>query len=213
VRSSATRQPCGESGQGDEDRRANFLRWGCWPSAWRSYRSSRRSMGAAPSFALTLRGGTISLRHRRRWRDSRSATSFRGRPTGRGNAYLGRVCGSRGPEPTTIFDFAIRVLKDRVGSGRAISVVHSDLPGNDFSALFQTLANDSDSHLRADPAAFASALGRLFYRPQRTNATLHAALQLDPSDGDIDKERSHRGRSVRAAIRLDPNIRIPCSCS
>jgi hypothetical protein len=58
---------------------------------------------------------------------------------------------------------AIGGLRARVGSGRAISVVHTDLPGNDFAALFQLLANDSGSYLRRDSAAFASAVGRSFY--------------------------------------------------
>jgi SAM dependent carboxyl methyltransferase len=55
---------------------------------------------------------------------------------------------------------AIRRLRDRVGPDRAISVVHTDLPGNDFNAMFETLANDPDSYLRDDPNAFASAVGR-----------------------------------------------------
>jgi hypothetical protein len=59
---------------------------------------------------------------------------------------------------------AIRVLRGRVGSQRAISVVHTDLPGNDFSALFQILTDDPDSYLRGDPSAFASAVGRQFYQ-------------------------------------------------
>jgi hypothetical protein len=50
-----------------------------------------------------------------------------------------------------------------VGLGWARSVVHTDLPGNDFSALFQTLADDPESYLRGDPAVFASAVGRSFY--------------------------------------------------
>ena len=59
---------------------------------------------------------------------------------------------------------AIRALRDRVGLERAISVVHTDLPDNDFQTLFQTLANDPDSYLRGDPAVFASAIGRSFYQ-------------------------------------------------
>jgi hypothetical protein len=59
---------------------------------------------------------------------------------------------------------AIRVLRDRIGPQRAISVVHTDLPGNDFSALFTTLDSDPDSYLRGDPAVFSSAVGRSFYR-------------------------------------------------
>jgi SAM dependent carboxyl methyltransferase len=58
---------------------------------------------------------------------------------------------------------AIRALRERVGKERAIFVFHTDLPGNDFTALFQTLANDPDSYLRNDPAAFAVAVGRSYF--------------------------------------------------
>jgi hypothetical protein len=58
---------------------------------------------------------------------------------------------------------AIGVLRTRIGRERAISVVHTDLPGNDFTALFQLLATDPGSYLRDDPAVYASAVGRSFY--------------------------------------------------
>ena len=81
------------------------------------------------------------------------------------------------PEPVVIVDYgsseghnslapvtvAIGILRERIGRDRAISVVHTDLPGNDFGALFQTLASDPDSYLRDDPRAFPSAIGRSFY--------------------------------------------------
>ena len=59
---------------------------------------------------------------------------------------------------------AIGSLRDRVGPERSISVVHTDLPDSDFSALFQTLDADPDSYLRSEPATFASAVGRSFYQ-------------------------------------------------
>jgi S-adenosylmethionine-dependent carboxyl methyltransferase len=58
---------------------------------------------------------------------------------------------------------AIRALRERIGKERAIFVFHTDLPGNDFTALFQTLANDPDSYLRNDPAVFAAAIGRSYF--------------------------------------------------
>ena len=58
---------------------------------------------------------------------------------------------------------AISVLRERVGPERAISVVHTDMPDNDFTALFQTLAVHPNSYLRGDPAVFASAVGKSFY--------------------------------------------------
>jgi SAM dependent carboxyl methyltransferase len=58
---------------------------------------------------------------------------------------------------------AIRALRERVGPEQAISVVHTDMPDNDFTALFQTLAAHPNSYLRGDPAVFASAVGKSFY--------------------------------------------------
>ena len=57
---------------------------------------------------------------------------------------------------------AIAVLRARAGAERAVSVVHTDLPSNDFAALFEVLAGP-ESYLRNDPAAFAMAIGRSFY--------------------------------------------------
>jgi hypothetical protein len=58
---------------------------------------------------------------------------------------------------------AIGVLRERADADRPISVVHTDLPGNDFSALFQTVAADPDSYLRGDANVFPYAIGRSFY--------------------------------------------------
>jgi SAM dependent carboxyl methyltransferase len=81
------------------------------------------------------------------------------------------------PQPVVIADYgsseghnslgplaaAISRLRERVGPERAISVVHTDLPENDFTALFRMLAADSNSYLCGDPAVFTSAIGRSFY--------------------------------------------------
>ena len=81
------------------------------------------------------------------------------------------------PEPVVIADYgssegrnslvplgaAIRVLRNRIGPDRAVSVVHTDLPGNDFTALFRILASDPESYSRVDPAVFPCAVGRSFY--------------------------------------------------
>jgi hypothetical protein len=58
---------------------------------------------------------------------------------------------------------AIAVLRARLGPERPILVTHTDLPGNDFSALFETLHTDQGSYLRHDPNVFAAAVGRSFY--------------------------------------------------
>jgi len=84
----------------------------------------------------------------------------------------------RMPHPVTIADYgaangynsllpigeAIDVLRTRIRADQPILVAHTDLPDNDFGALFATLDSDPDSYLAKDPATFASAVGRSFYQ-------------------------------------------------
>ncbi|MFN8033159.1 MAG: SAM-dependent methyltransferase [Mycobacterium sp.] len=83
----------------------------------------------------------------------------------------------RAPQPIAIADYgaangynsllpinaAIAVVRERTRPDHAILVAHTDVPDNDFSALFATLADDQDSYLKKDSATFASAVGRSFY--------------------------------------------------
>ena len=81
------------------------------------------------------------------------------------------------PQPIVIADYgssqghnslapmqaAIRVLRQRIGRDRAITVVHTDLPQNDFTVLFQTVITSPESYLQNDAAVFPFAIGRSFY--------------------------------------------------
>jgi SAM dependent carboxyl methyltransferase len=81
------------------------------------------------------------------------------------------------PQPIVIADYgaanghnslkplsaAIAVLRRRTRHDHAILVTHTDVPDNDFTALFRTLADDPDSYLHLDTTSFASAIGRSFY--------------------------------------------------
>jgi hypothetical protein len=58
---------------------------------------------------------------------------------------------------------AIEVLRGRTKPDHSILVVHTDVPDNDFTAMFRTLSEDPDSYLKKDPATFVSAVGRSFY--------------------------------------------------
>ena len=83
----------------------------------------------------------------------------------------------RSPAPIVIADYgastghnsllpisaALPVLRNRTRSEHSILVVHTDVPENDFTALFETLADDADTYLKKDPAVYASAVGRSFY--------------------------------------------------
>ena len=81
------------------------------------------------------------------------------------------------PQPIVIADYgastghnsllpicaAIGVLRKRTRHDHSTLVVHTDVPDNDFTAMFRTLAEDPDSYLAKDAATFASAIGRSFY--------------------------------------------------
>lgn len=83
----------------------------------------------------------------------------------------------RSPRPIVIADYgagtghnsvlpicaAIAVLRKRTRPEQSVLVTHTDLPDNDFTALFRTLGNDPDSYLQHDRAAFASAVGRSYF--------------------------------------------------
>ena len=59
---------------------------------------------------------------------------------------------------------AVGVLGARIRKDQAVLVTHTDVPGNDFTTLFQTVTDDPDSYLHRHPATFCSAVGRSFYQ-------------------------------------------------
>jgi hypothetical protein len=83
----------------------------------------------------------------------------------------------RSPRPVVIADYgaatghnsllpigaAIAVLRKRTRPEHSVLVTHTDVPENDFTALFHTLTGDPDSYLKKDHASFASAVGRSYY--------------------------------------------------
>lgn len=68
---------------------------------------------------------------------------------------------STGHNSLAPMDAAIEAL--RVRATQPIAVVHTDLPDNDFSALFDAVENDPDSYAAA-PDVYTMAIGRSFYR-------------------------------------------------
>ena len=73
---------------------------------------------------------------------------------------------------------------------RAIVVVHTDLPGNDFQSLFEVVANHPDSYRGSN--VFTFVVGRSFYEPLFPAATVTlgwsstAVLWLDAAPGTLD---------------------------
>ncbi len=60
---------------------------------------------------------------------------------------------------------ALDILRARAGPQRPLEVVHTDLPANDFTALFTILADDERSYLSGRQEVFPSAIGRSYFEP------------------------------------------------
>ena len=59
---------------------------------------------------------------------------------------------------------AIGVIRRHIPDAVPISVVHTDIPADDFSALFTLVENSPDSYLRDAANVFPFAAGRTFYK-------------------------------------------------
>jgi hypothetical protein len=73
-------------------------------------------------------------------------------------ADYGAAQGHNSMRPLTAAVAALRARTDA-----PIAVVHTDLPGNDFSAVFEAVDHDDVSYLRGHPDVFPYAIGRSFY--------------------------------------------------
>ena len=60
---------------------------------------------------------------------------------------------------------AIEVLRARVGTQVPVEVIHTDLPTNDFAALFSLLEGDPGSYLAGAANVFPMAVGRSYFQP------------------------------------------------
>lgn len=58
---------------------------------------------------------------------------------------------------------AIESVRARTGAKTPISVIHTDLPGNDFSTLFRILIESEDSYLKSGGEIYPSAIGRSYF--------------------------------------------------
>ncbi|OBK27400.1 SAM-dependent methyltransferase [Mycobacterium asiaticum] len=93
----------------------------------------------------------------------------------------------KAPQPVVIADYgaatghnslkpmcaAIQVLRGRTRHDHAILVTHTDVPDNDFTSLFHTLADDPDSYVHHDAASFPSSIGRSFYQQILPTSTVN----------------------------------------
>lgn len=108
--------------------------------------SRLRAAGLAPAIALFEHAaGQVSL------------------PTGAQPIVIADYGAANGHNSLKPISAAIRVLRGRTSHDHAILVAHTDVPPNDFTALFHTLSDDPESYLHLDSATFTSAIGRSFY--------------------------------------------------
>ena len=80
---------------------------------------------------------------------------------------------SQGRNSLVPVQVAIRVLRQRVGPNRAISVFHIDQPSNDFNSLFEVLDADPDRYVLEDVNVFPGAIGRSFYENVLPPSSVH----------------------------------------
>jgi SAM dependent carboxyl methyltransferase len=92
-----------------------------------------------------------------------------------------------GDEPVVIADYgssqgrnsmapmriAIEEIRARTGEDRSVQVIHTDLPSNDFSALFAALDDDPGSYLTGATNVFPSAIGRSYFQPIMAPRSVH----------------------------------------
>ncbi len=68
---------------------------------------------------------------------------------------------------------AIGALRARVGVETPIDIVHVDLPGNDFAALFTLIVEDPSSYLAGEKLVFPMAIGRSHFGPVLPPGRVH----------------------------------------
>lgn len=84
---------------------------------------------------------------------------------------IGDFGSSQGANSLEPIASAIDALRERTAA--PVWVQHVDLPGNDFSALFEAVASAPDSYARGHGDVFYSAIGRSFYEAVLAPSTLH----------------------------------------
>jgi len=70
---------------------------------------------------------------------------------------------SEGRNSMAPIGMAIAIVRERTGAETPIQVIHTDLPGNDFSTLFRLLIDNDDSYQKRDAQIYPSAIGRSYF--------------------------------------------------
>jgi len=94
-------------------------------------------------------------------------------PIGNENIAIADYGSSQGLNSMEPMRIAIELLRARTNRDRAVEVIHTDLPSNDFTSLFQALQNDPTSYLTGSVGIFPSAIGRSYFEPILPPARIH----------------------------------------
>jgi hypothetical protein len=92
------------------------------------------------------------------WREAVARTDF-----GDGAPAIADYGSSQGHNSMAPMAVAIETIRRRLAAQTPISIVHTDLPENDYASLFRTLTTANDSYLRLGGELFFSAVGRSYF--------------------------------------------------
>ena len=84
---------------------------------------------------------------------------------GDGPVVIADFGASQGRNSMRPMRLAVDAIRRVFGAHRAIEVVHTDLPSNDFASLFRMLDEAETSYLRGQQHVFPSAIGRNYFEP------------------------------------------------
>src|SRR5215472_9241693 len=85
------------------------------------------------------------------------------------------LASSQGRNSMAPMAMAIETVRRRAGTNRAIEIFHTDLPSNDFTALFEAVLTDPSSYLIGRTGIFPAAIGRSYFEALVPPQTVHLA--------------------------------------
>lgn len=95
-------------------------------------------------------------------------------PLGEGVVRIVDLASSQGRNSMAPMRIAIDAIRRRAGPAQPIEIVHTDLPSNDFSSLFNAVLGD-DSYLRNRSGVFPLAIGRSYFESLLPPDSVHLA--------------------------------------
>ena len=94
-------------------------------------------------------------------------------PVGDETLVIADYGSSQGRNSMAPMRIAIAALRAKSAPGRTVTVIHTDLPSNDFASLFQALGEEPDSYMKGATGIFPSAVGRSYFKPIIAPGTVH----------------------------------------